>query len=265
MHAISRTMLAGSAMTFATLAAAQVTFYEGDDFRGRSFTTQTQIDSFRGRGFNDRVSSVDVLGGEWEACEGAGFSGRCAVLRPGRYPTLASMGLANAVSSVRAANRNARNDDGYGSSTARADDYRRRDGERLYQANVISVHAVVGPPEQRCWIEHGQAVQPQSNVNVPGALAGALIGGILGHQVGHGTGNDVATIGGAVGGGYLGSKVGTGAQAQPQDIQRCENVSSQTPSYWDVTYDFEGLEHRVQMTHQPGPSITVNDQGEPRT
>ncbi len=47
--------------------------------------------------------------------------------------------------------------------------------------------------------------------------------------------------------------------------EHCENVPSQArPDYWDVTYDFRGVEHRMQMTAPPGPTVTVNEQGEPR-
>ena len=50
-----------------------------------------------------------------------------------------------------------------------------------------------------------------------------------------------------------------------QDVQRCATVpASAKPDYWDVTYTFRGLEHRVQVTSLPGPTITVNRQGEPR-
>jgi uncharacterized protein YcfJ len=155
---------------------------------------------------------------------------------------------------------------GYAPAPYSAPDYRRRYEEQLYQADVTSVRAVVGTSEQRCWIERGQVVQPQSSANVPGAIAGALIGGILGHQIGHGGGRDVATVGGAVAGGFVGSNIGSGQEVRTQDVQRCENVSSQaTPSFWDVTYNFQGVEHRVQMSNQPGPTIIVNAQGEPRT
>jgi uncharacterized protein YcfJ len=147
-------------------------------------------------------------------------------------------------------------------------DYRRRHDERLYEANVVSVHAVVGPPEQRCWVEREQIVQERSGPNVPGAVAGAVIGGIIGHQIGSGRGNDLATVGGAVAGAAVGANVGRDGrqQVQTQDIRRCENVPSQArPDHWDVTYNFRGQEHRVQMTAPPGPTITVNEQGEPRT
>jgi uncharacterized protein YcfJ len=155
---------------------------------------------------------------------------------------------------------------GYAPAPYAAPDYRRSYGERLYQANVTSVRAVVGATEQRCWIEHQQVPDQRSGANVPGAIAGAVIGGILGHQIGNGRGQDVATVGGAAAGGFVGANIGGGQQMRSQDVQRCENVSSQAqPSFWDVTYNFQGLEHRVQMTAPPGATIIVNDQGEPRT
>ena len=109
---------------------------------------------------------------------------------------------------------------------------------------------------------------PAANLNVPGALLGAVIGGVLGHQVGGGRGKDLATVGGAVAGGAIGANVGRG-EAGPQlpgrDVQRCENVPSQAkPDHWDVVYTFRGQEHRIQMTVPPGPTLLVNEQGEPR-
>ena len=252
-------------------STAQVTFYEREGFEGRSFTTETQVRNLERSGFNDRASSVVVLHDRWEICEDARFSGRCVVLRPGRYPSLAAMGLNDRVSSVRKVSGNARIDDNrYAPAPVARQDYRRRNDERLYEANVTSVRAVVGPPEQRCWVEREQVAQERSNANVPGAIAGAIIGCILGHQVGGGRGKDLATAGGAVAGAAVGANIGRdggGQQVQTQDVQRCENVQSQArPEYWDVTYNFRGQEHRIQMTAPPsGPTVTVNEQCEPRT
>lgn len=245
---------------------AQVVFYEGEGFQGRSFTTEQQVGNFERVGFNDRASSAVVFGDRWEVCEDARFSGRCAVLRPGRYPSLAAMGLNNRISSVRDVSRNAQIDNNhYAPAPAAVYDNRRRNNERLYQANVTSVHAVAGTPGQRCWVEQEQVPQ-QSRINVPGALVGAAIGGVIGHQVGSGRGNDIATVGGVVLGGAVGANVGRGQQTEIRDVQRCENVSSQfRPDYWDVTYDFRGQQHRMQMTTAPGTTVTVNDQGEPRS
>jgi uncharacterized protein YcfJ len=231
-------------------AGAQITFYENEDFRGRSFTTESPVDNLRRVGFNDRSASIDVRGW-WEVCDDAVYSGYCVVLRPGRYPSLDSMGLRSRISSVRLADWSARTGEGRS--------YRRRADERTYEVSVTSVRAVVGPPEQRCWVEREQV---RGGANVPGAVAGALIGGILGHQIGHGGGRDLATVGGAVAGGAVGANVGRGGQVQ--DVQRCTTVPAQAPSYWDVTYQFRGQDYRVQMSAPPGPTIIVNEQGEPR-
>ena len=252
-------------------AGSQVVFYEGENFQGRSFTAQNQIDDFTRYGFNDLAASAVVLGDRWEACENVRFGGRCVVMRPGRYSSLQAMGMANRVSSVRAVSYDANvSDNRYAPLPVPVYDNRRRNEERLYDVNVTSVRAVVAESGQRCWMERQPVAQAPAagNPNVGGALLGALIGGVLGHQVGGGVGKDLATAGGAVAGGLLGSKVGqnnSGQTVAGQDVQRCTTDTTQAkPAYWDVTYTFRGQEHRVQMTSAPGPTITVNGQGEPR-
>jgi uncharacterized protein YcfJ len=136
-----------------------------------------------------------------------------------------------------------------------------------YEAPVRSARAVYGPPEQRCWMEREQVSEGRSDARVPGAIIGAVIGGILGHQVGGGTGRDIATVGGVVAGAAVGANVGRRQEGpgNTREVQRCDNaVRPATPAYWDVTYDFRGLTHRVQLTAAPGPSVTVNRKGEPR-
>ena len=248
----------------------QISFYEHDRFEGRSFTTEKQVGNFERYGFNDRASSAVVVGQPWEVCDDAGFAGRCVVLRPGRYPSLASMGLNDRVSSVRTVRVDVRIDDRrYGPAPMPVYDSRRRGGERLYEANVTSVRAVLGTPERRCWVEREQVSQQRDGVNVPAAIAGAVIGGILGHQVGGGRGKDVATAGGAIAGAAVGANIGrdgSGQQVATQDVQRCDSPPSQSrPDYWDVSYNFRGQDHRVQMSAAPGPTVVVNERGEPRT
>ena len=110
MHSVIKTVLVTAALGISAHAAAQITFYEREGFGGRSFTAENQIGNFEQHGFNDRASSVVVLRGRWEICEDAGFSGRCVVLRPGRYPSLAAMSLNKSVSSVRMLARNVRDE-----------------------------------------------------------------------------------------------------------------------------------------------------------
>ena len=243
-------------------AAAQVTFYEGEGFRGRVFTANGGISNFERAGFNDRASSVIVQGGRWQVCDDAGYAGNCVVLRKGNYDSLSGMGLNNRISSVRPVNGNGRNNySSYSQPEPVATpvyEYRRRPNERTYDAPVTSVRAVVGSqPEQRCWIERERVNDP----NVGGAVVGAILGGVLGHQVGSGRGNDVATGLGALAGGAIGANTNRGGE---RDVQRCQEVSSGSPAYYDVTYNFRNQEHRVQMSVPPGPTIAVNSKGEPR-
>jgi uncharacterized protein YcfJ len=269
MNATLRSMMALAGMGLAAPALAQVTLYEHDGFQGRSFTTQKQVADFQRLGFNDRASSVIVTAERWEACDDLRFRGRCVVLRPGQYPSLAAMGLDDRVSSMRMVARNAHVEEGrYAPAPVVTRDYRRRKDERLFEAEVTSVRAVVAPGTQRCWIEREHVAQDSGAYNMPGAVIGAVLGGVLGHQIGSGRGNDLATAGGAVAGGVVGANVGRNGgsrTAYGQDVQRCENVPSQArPEYWDVTYSFRGQDHQVQMNKPPGRTVTVNRHGEPR-
>jgi uncharacterized protein YcfJ len=267
-RSLFKTTLVLAAVLAAGQASAQVTFYQRDGFEGRAYSATGTIPNLARYGLNDRASSVVVSRERWEVCEDNAFRGHCVVLRPGNYPSLAAMGLNNQISSVRPIASYVRIDDHrYAPPPIVVQDYRRRGGERLYEAPVVAVRAVVGPPEQRCWIEREKAVvRDRDEPNVPGAVVGAVIGGILGHQIGHGGVKDVATVGGAVAGAAIGANVGNGdgRQVVNRDVQRCSTVPSAQPAYWDVTYTFRGLQHSVQLTTPPGPTVRVNGRGEPR-
>ena len=252
-----------AALTVNTVALAQVTFYEEEDFRGPSFVTSSWVNNFTRYGFNDRASSVIITSGRWEVCEDVRYSGRCVLLQPGHYDSLRAMGMYKRISSVRpVVNANERTVP-MPPPDAQVDEYQRRPYERLLEVPVTSARAVVGPPEERCWMDREQVPSPQANVGA--AIAGALIGGILGHQVGGGTGRDLMTGGGALAGGMIGSRMGNNdTAAATREVRRCETTASTTPVYWDVTYIFRGQPHHVQMRNDPGRSITINDSGEPR-
>ena len=265
-------------LAFAACASAQgqITFYEGEGFRGRTFATTRPVADFVRVGFNDRASSVVVDSGRWEACDDARFGGRCVVLRPGSYDSLSGLGMENRISSVRPV----RDDRDYSNNApeplaAPTYDYRRIPNERLYSVPVTSARAVVATPERRCWVERQQvaSAEPEQRRgnSVGGAIVGGLLGGILGHQIGGGSGNTVATIGGAVAGGLAGNAVGGRVGANndnnvtTRDVQRCDApVANAAPEYWDVTYNFQGTEHHAQMSARPGRTINVNRNGEPR-
>ena len=246
---------------------SEITLFERPGFGGRSFTALDEVRNLRRYGFNDVASSLEVVGEAWEVCEEARYAGRCVVLRPGRYPSLAAMGLNNRVSSTRPAVIAGRVEErGYVPAPPPVD-YRRRSEERIFQAPVTSVHAVYRQQERRCWIEREQVTVERDN-SAAGAIAGAVIGGILGHQLGGGSGKDLATVGGALAGAAVGAnlaKDSSSTEVQTQDVQRCATPPrSGRPEYWEVTYEFRGQLHHVQMTAPPGETISVNERGEPR-
>jgi len=255
MHRILKGFVAVGGLALAMQAAAQVTLYEDEGFRGRQFFVDHPMWNLDRTDFNDRANSVVIENGSWQFCSDARFEGHCVVLRPGEYGSLREMGLADRVSSIRPV----------GQSYGAAGQYQPppnapAQSTQLYDARVLSVRAVVGPPDQRCWVERERV---EGGANVPGAIIGGIVGGVLGHQIGSGRGRDVATGIGAVGGAAVGANVGRGGYSQ--DVQHCENVSSDMrPDYWDVTYEFRGEQHRAQLAYAPGSTITVNEYGEPQ-
>jgi uncharacterized protein YcfJ len=260
-------ILGAAAAVLAAQAGAQVTFYDADGFHGSAFMVRQTTPNFSPLGFNDRAASAIVTQGRWQVCEDAGFRGRCIVLTPGNYPSLAPFDMSYKISSARPVGANE-----YSSMAVTppapapaAYEYRWRPEEKLFEVPVSYVRAVVGPPEQRCWVERQQVVEP-SQPNVPGAVIGGILGGVLGHQIGGGTGKTVATVGGAIAGTAVGANVGRSpGGTYEQDVQRCAAVpGSAKPEYWDVTYYFGDVEHHIQMSSPPGPTIWVNGRGEPR-
>ena len=114
-----KSLLVGLALTTAASASAGVVFFEEENFRGRQFVVEGTVPNFVDRGFNDRALSAIVEGAPAEVCMDINFQGGCAILNPGRYPTLGA--LRSTISSVRMVS--GRNDRDYR-------DYRDRDAGR---------------------------------------------------------------------------------------------------------------------------------------
>ncbi|MES2299829.1 MAG: beta/gamma crystallin family protein [Pseudomonadota bacterium] len=269
MKTLSRLALAGAALALANQAVAQVTLYEHEGWRGRAVSANEAVPDLSRYGFNDRASSVVVEHGQWEVCEDADFRGRCMVLRHGSYESLRGMGMNNRISSMRPLGHRERYENEAPAALPQPTyEYRRRPEEAVFEVPVDYVHAVMGAPEQRCWVERQQVSEGGRGANAGGALAGALIGGILGHQIGGGSGRDAATAGGAIAGAVIGANAGANGGGKPgsseREVRRCENVPAARPEYWEVGYRFHGVEHRIQMASEPGPRILVNRDGIPR-
>lgn len=135
---------------------------------GRSFAAQEEIANFAQSGFDDRSSSVEVLGGWFEACQGGAFTGPRVMLRPGKYPSLRAMGLDDRISSVRMQGREG----------ARLDV---RDGSNMpYRSNITGTTAgallggILGHP-----VGDGRG---RDRATEGGAVAGGAIGTSLGRD-----------------------------------------------------------------------------------
>ncbi len=96
-----RLLVALAAAAGATLAGAQITFYDGPRLAGRPFTVSQTIPNFADVGFNDRAASAVIRGGTWQLCSDAYFRGHCESLGPGEYQDLSIVGIAYQVSSAR--------------------------------------------------------------------------------------------------------------------------------------------------------------------
>lgn len=229
MKNLTKTAFAVCALVLGTQAMAQIVIYEREGFRGRSVVVDRDMRNLDRRGLGDSAKSIVVERGRWEVCDEPRFQGRCAVLRRGNYPTLQGAGFTSNISSIRKASQGRRYDNEPQAATGEDYQYRRRANERTTEVPVTAVRAIMGPPNQRCWVERQAAPAPVD----PGA---ALIAGILGYQVG----------------------------AAPQDVQRCREVQG-APAHYEVTYNFRGSPRTVQMAAPPANNrIVVNQRGEPR-
>jgi hypothetical protein len=106
-----------------------------------------------------------------------------------------------------------------------------RPEDQRFEARVISVRAILGAPgqQQQCWMEK-EKIGP---LELPGAIIGS--------------------IGDALG----------GKQRQTY-FEHCDTVPTGAQvRYWDVTYQFRGIERHAQLAAAPGPTIAVNGNGDP--
>lgn len=85
------------------LPRGSVELFTSPNFGGNRYLVDQDLDNFSNGGFNDRISSLVITGGQWEMCVDAGFRGRCVVFGPGRYANLGQW--SNQLSSLRRIDR----------------------------------------------------------------------------------------------------------------------------------------------------------------
>lgn len=62
-----------------------VVLFEHSGFQGRELMIGDATPNLVEAGFNDRVSSIEVVGGRWEFCTDIDYGGQCFFLTPGRH------------------------------------------------------------------------------------------------------------------------------------------------------------------------------------
>ncbi len=94
------TLPAPTPYTTPAYGSGRIEVYGEIDFRGPVMTIDSDVDNFRNSGFNDRIQSMRVTGGNWEACEDRNYGGACLVFGPGDYRRLPPQ-LDRTISSLR--------------------------------------------------------------------------------------------------------------------------------------------------------------------
>jgi hypothetical protein len=78
----------------------RVEVYSEPDFMGIAMTFDADASTLRNTGLNDRIQSMRVFGGTWEACENRDYGGACQVFGPGDYRRLPPQ-MDRSISSLR--------------------------------------------------------------------------------------------------------------------------------------------------------------------
>ena len=97
----------------------RIEVYSEGDFRGPSLNIDGDISNLRNSGFNDRIQSMRIFSGNWEACEDRDYGGACLVFGPGEYRRLPPQ-LDRSISSMR---RIGNNDPSWGGITPGGQNY----------------------------------------------------------------------------------------------------------------------------------------------
>jgi uncharacterized protein YcfJ len=135
-------------------------------------------------------------------------------------------------------------------------------------AEVLAVEPIietVRTPREECEdvaVTHTRQAKDQHKVT--GTVVGAVVGGVLGSQIGSGDGRKVATAAGAAAGGYAGNRIQDRMQkgnTVTTTERRCQTVydTHEKQIGFDVRYRLGETEASVQMDHDPGERIPVQD------
>lgn len=139
------------------------------------------------------------------------------------------------------------------------------DARPVYQQVRVEI------PEQHCWNEQVAVRQSSSESRTP-MVVGTIIGGALGNAVGSNkSSRRVGTVAGAALGASIGRDVGksgsTPSSTRYQTVQHCETVNQHRYEErvvgYQVRYHYNGQDHSVRMSHDPGDRIRLRVQVQP--
>jgi hypothetical protein len=102
---LMRTVAVVAAVFAGGAQAAEMTIFQGRDFRGPSYTLKGNA-NLADIDFQNKVSSIVVRSGTWDVCTEPDLAGQCATLYPGEYPVLNSR-LNDRIESMRVVDRQA--------------------------------------------------------------------------------------------------------------------------------------------------------------
>lgn len=104
-----------------------------------------------------------------------------------------------------------------------------------------------------------QQVYQEPQTSGAGGLMGAIAGAGVGSQIGSGSGTAAAMMIGAIGGALLGNNIeSSGArQAYAQPVCGTETTYENRTMGYNVTYEYAGRQHTVQMPYDPGPTVQL--------
>ena len=78
-----------------------ITLFTAEGAAGRKVTLYNNKPDLSQLGLKDKVASITVQSGIWQACTAVSYKGYCVRLRPGYYGNLGTLGIKNSISSVR--------------------------------------------------------------------------------------------------------------------------------------------------------------------
>src|SRR5678815_4021158 len=141
------------ALTAATSASADITLYRGEGFRGSAVRFDRSVRNLHSTPFASSAWAIVIDSGAWQVCDRPDFEGNCVIVRAGSYDSTRPMGLDGIVSAREAVTTHVQYREIPPPMAQPNYDYYQRPPEPVYEAPVRSVRAILGPPEQRCWVE----------------------------------------------------------------------------------------------------------------